>query len=78
MNSDVVTMALRMSPVDAHQPDCQPQTCLQSTSLQIEAADSSSQVELSQCQLLDLSSAEQVPLSTVSHIKFNTFVYYIY
>jgi hypothetical protein len=71
MNSDVVTMALRMSPVDAHQPDCQPQTCLQSTSLQIEAADSSSQVELSQCQLLDLSSAEQVPLSTVSCIPLN-------
>ncbi len=66
MNSDVVTMALQMSPVDAHQPDHQPKTHFQSTPLQIDAAESSSQVELSQCQLLDFSSTEQVPLSAVS------------
>lgn len=62
MNSDVVTMALPMSPVDAH---LDRQSHYQSSELKIEATVPSSKVELSQCQLLDLSSAEQVLLTAV-------------
>lgn len=62
-------MALQMSPVDAHHQD-QPHCHYQPTKLQIESAGLNGLVELSQCQLLDCSPIEQVPLSTVSHSKF--------
>ena len=67
MNSDVVTMALRKSHTDDLSDGHLVQTHFQSTELQTETADlNCSQAELSQCQLLDHSSVEQVPLSTVS------------
>jgi len=59
-------MALQMSPVDAHHQD-QPHCHYQPTRLQIESAGANSRVELSQCQRLDCSPIEQVPLSTVTN-----------
>lgn len=59
-------MALQMSPVDAHSEN-QPQCYCQPAALLPEVtAVSSSQVEPLQCQLLECSSAEQVPLPAVS------------
>lgn len=63
----MVTMALQMSPVDAH-PENQPLCNFQPESGAASAILSSNKVELSQCQLLTMecSSSEQVPLPMVS------------
>lgn len=66
-DSDVVTMALQMSPVDAHsenQPLCHRQSA---ALLPDSAAELSSGLEPPQCQLLECFGVEQVPLPTVSY-----------
>jgi hypothetical protein len=74
LNSDVVTMALQMSPVDAH-PENQPLCNFQPEAGAASAILSSGQVELPQCQLtMECSSSEQVPLPIVSlEFDFNIF-----
>ena len=67
--SNVVTMALQMSPVDAHPWD-QSHCHYQPTELQIQSTGSNCLVELSQCQL----PIEQVPLPTVFYLHFFQFL----
>lgn len=74
--SDVVTMALQMSPVDAHSENQPPCYYKPAVKLPEAAAGTSSQVEPFQCQLLECSSVEQVPLPTVSFCV--TFLYSFY
>ena len=69
-SSDVVTMSLQMSPVNAHSEN-QPPFYYQPAVLLPEAAarTSSHQVEPFLCQHLECSSTEQVPLPTLSLVQ---------